>query len=175
MFVRLYRIGIPLVALALAQPLSAQAPASATLAVSALLINPVTISATRQLDFGRTVIGTSKIVAPNATGAGRVEVSGVAGNSITITMVMPANLKTATADVITVTGWNFMLSQNTTLAGAIPIFLSGTTGSTTASPDGTTGMGKLYLGIGATVQTLAASPSGSYTGTGQVTAAYADL
>lgn len=176
MFVRFYRFGIPLVALALAQPLSAQAPASVTLAASAQVINPVTIAATHTLDFGRTVSGSSKVVAPSATAAGRVEVSGVIGNTIVITMVMPASLKTAAADAISVTGWNFILGQSTTLTGASPIFFNGTTASTSASPDGVNGaMGKLYLGIGATVQTLASSPAGAYSGTGQVTAAYADL
>lgn len=175
MSVRLYRFGIPLVALAFAHTLSAQAPASAALVASAQVINPVTILATHSLDFGRMVSSTSKVVAPNATTAGRVEVSGVPGNSVTVTMVMPSALKNAAGDGIAITAWNFMLSSSSaTLAGATAVVFSGTTASTPVWPEGT-GMGKVYVGIGATVQTLAASPPGAYSGTGQVTAAYTDL
>lgn len=167
---------IALAAIAIARPLAAQAPESATLSVNAQLISPVTIGATRALDFGRLFANGSKTVAPNSATSGRIEVSGMSGSNITLSITMPSTLKTAAGDAISLSGWNYMMSPDAGLSGASSVsFPSGTPHPFSATIGGISGVTKLYLGVGAMVQTLANSAMGAYSATGQVTAAYADL
>lgn len=172
----IHRFAIPIILLSLARTVSAQAPESATLQVTAQLISPITIGVTHPLDFGRLFAAGSKTVAPNAVTGGRVEVSGMSGSAVNLSITMPSTLKTATGDALAVMNWNYMLSSNSNLSGASSVAIaSGTPYPVAAVIGGVSGVSKLYLGIGATVQTLASSPVGAYTATGQVTAAYADL
>lgn len=165
-----------LAAIAITCPLEAQAPESATLDVKAQIISPVTIGATRALDFGRLFANGSKTVAPNSATSGRIEVSGMSGSNITLSITMPSTLKTVAGDAISVSGWSYMMSPDASLAGASAVsFASGTPYPFAATIGGISGVSKLYLGVGAMVQTVASSPMGAYTATGQVTAAYADL
>ncbi|MGI8548669.1 MAG: hypothetical protein ACR2M1_15295, partial [Gemmatimonadaceae bacterium] len=94
---------------------------------------------------------------------------------VNFSFTTPTTLNTTTGETITVGRWNYMLSTSATLAGATPAALTGGTPQTITAVIAGTGVSKLYLGFGAMLQTSATAPTGNYTGTGQVTAAYADL
>lgn len=176
MITRMHCLMLPLLITAVTRSASAQGPVTAAVDVTAQIISPITIASTHALDFGRVFNASTKTVAPNVAASGHVEVSGTSGSAVNLSVTMPTVLKAASSDQIAVVNWNYMLSSNATLVGATPVgFNAGVAQPIAAVLGGTGGVTKLYLGLGATLQASASAPMGSYTGTGQVTAAYADL
>lgn len=153
----------------------AQAPEAVTMNVSAVVISPLSLSTTHILDFGRVFNGDIKTVAPGALTSGRVEVSGMSGSAINLTLTLPTIL-TGTGGSTPVVNWNYLLSSNASFSGATPVSVNGGSAVPVAATlPGLTGVSRLYLGFGATIQVPAAVPLGAYTATAQITAAYADL
>ncbi len=173
------RIALALIGLLLTatrpDTLSAQGTATASIDVLAAVISPISVAVTHPLDFGRMFAGAVKTVAANAAMAGRVEVSGQNGSAVSVTLTMPALLNGAGATAAPVSSWNYMVSSAATLAGATAVAFSGGTPVVVAATlGGGTGVVRLYLGLGGTVNVVGAAV-GTFTGTGQITAAYTDL
>lgn len=156
-------------------PLHAQSSASASLAITAQVVSPLTLAVTHPLDFGRILTASSKTVAPNAAAAGQFELFGQGGSAVTVTLSMPATLNPPAGAGLPITDWRYLVGDSPALTGTPVSFNSGGSGPIAAMFRTFAGTTKLYFGIGATVEASALQPGTQYTGTGQITAAYADL
>jgi|GEM_PF-1432858 hypothetical protein len=160
----------------LATPAHAQSTASGSMAVNALVVNPLGLNVTRPLDFGRLLTSTSRTIAPAAATSGRFELVGEGGSAVTVTLSMPSQLSpTAGGANLPVGAWTYVASNSAALGETPVSFNAGATDNLAISFQAATGTTKIYFGIGATVTASAAQPSSAYTATGQITAAYADL
>lgn len=160
-----------------AAPLAAQSTASASLAVTAKVVNPISISITGPLDFGAVFAGTPKTITPDASNGGRFAVAGEAGAAITVTMQMPTSVTAAGGGSIPLSGWTYAMSSSPAMTGASPAAFNGTSGSpiSTTFP-GTAGtLSHFYFSIGATASPAAAVATGTYSATGQITVAYVGM
>jgi len=159
----------------LATPARAQSSASGTMAVNAMVVNPLALVVSRPLDFGRLLTSTSKTIAPAAATSGHFELVGQGGSAVTVTLSMPSQLNPTAGTNLPVTGWTYVVSNAAALTGTPVSFNAGTSDPIAVSFQAATGTTKIYFGIGATVTASAAQSTSAYTATGQITAAYADL
>ncbi len=159
----------------MAAPAGAQMVTSASFSTSAHVVAPLSIVVTRALDFGKMLVSTSKTVGPRDGTGGQFELSGQGGSSITVNLMMPSELKPATGANMPVTGWNYIMSDSQLLTGTAVSFAAATNAPFAGTFQAGAGSTKMYFGIGATVQASASQALGVYTGTGQITVAYADL
>lgn len=159
----------------MAVPAHAQATASGSMAVNATVVCPLALVVSRSLDFGRLLTSTSKTIAPTATTSGQFKLIGQGGSAVTVTLSMPSQLNPATGSNLPITGWTYVVSNSPALGGTPVSFNSGTSDPIAVSFDTFNGSTNIYFGIGATVTASAAQSTSAYTGTGQITAAYADL
>ena len=159
----------------LAAPAGAQMNVSASLTATAEVIAPLAITVTHGLDFGKMLVSTTKTITPKDGTGGHFELSGQGGSTITVNLLMPSDLKPATGANMPITGWNYIASESSLLTGTAVTFAANTNAPFTATFQSGTGSTKMYFGVGATVQASASQSLGVYTGTGQITAAYADL
>jgi hypothetical protein len=159
----------------LATPAHAQASASGSLSITAVVATPLQLVVTHALDFGRLLVSTTKTIAPSAATGGRFELIGQGGSAVTVTLAMPSQLNPPAGTNLPITNWTYLMSDNPTLTGTPVSFNSGTSDPIATHFQTFTGSTKLYFGIGATVQASAAQPTTPYTGTGQITVAYTDL
>ena len=164
-----------IIATTLAAPAGAQMNVSASLTATAQVIAPLAITVSRALDFGKILVSTNKTVAPKDATGGHFELSGQGGSTITVNLLMPSDLKPTTGAPMPITGWNYIASESSLLTGTAVSFAANTNVPFAATFQAGAGSTKMYFGIGATVQASASQAIGVYTGTGQITAAYADL
>jgi hypothetical protein len=157
-------------------PAHAQSSASGSLAITAQVVCPLLLNVSHPLDFGRLLTSTSKTIAPASATSGHFELIGQGGSSVTVTLSMPSTLSpTSSGTNLPITGWSYIVSSSPALGGTPVAFNSGTSDPISISFDAFSGSTKLYFGIGATVTASATQPTSAFTGTGQITAAYADL
>lgn len=88
---------------------------------------------------------------------------------------MPSQLTPSSGSNLPITAWTYIASSSASLGGTPVAFNSGTSDPINVSLDAFDGSTKMYFGIGATVTASAAQSTTVYNGTGQITAAYADL
>lgn len=160
---------------ALAMPVGAQTNVSASLTATVQVIAPLAITVTHALDFGQILVSSNKTVAPTASSAGHFELSGQGGSTLSVNFLMPSELKPATGSNMPITAWNYIVSDSPALTGTPVSFAGATNAPFAATFQAGGGSTKMYFGIGATVQASASAATSTYTGTGQISAAYADL
>lgn len=164
-----------LLATAVVTPVAAQSSGSGSLAITAQVVCPLTVVVSHPLDFGKLLAATSKTIAPNSATSGHFEIIASGGSAVTITLSMPSQLNPPAGTNLPITAWSYVASSTAGLGGTPVAFNSGTSGPINVSMDAFDGSTKMYFGIGATVTASAAQSTTTYTGTGQITAAYADL
>lgn len=159
-----------------ASTLEAQGTSTVSIDATAAVINPISVSVTHAVDFGRMLAGANRTLTPNSATAGRVEVAGQNGSAVSVTLTMPTLMNAAGGGTaIPISSWNYMLSSSATLAGATAMaFDGGTPVAVAATLGGASGVVRLYLGLGASIN-VPAGAVGNYTGSGNITAAYTDL
>jgi hypothetical protein len=160
---------------ALAVPAHAQSSVSGSLAITAHVVTPLALIVSHPLDFGRLLTSSSKTIVPSAATSGRFELVGQGGSSISVTLSMPATLNPTAGLNMPITGWTYVASDGPNLGGTPISFNSGTSAPIALTFESVAGSTKMYFGIGATVTAASSAPTGAYTGTGQITAAYTDL
>lgn len=160
-----------------AMPLAAQSTASASLAVTAKVVNPLSVAVTAPLDFGAVFAGTPKTITPDASNGGRFTLAGEAGAAVTVTLQMPTAVTASGGGTIPLSAWTYAMSSSPAMTGATPAAFSGTSGSplstTFAGSAGT--LSHFYFSIGATASPAAAATTGTYSATGQITVAYVGM
>jgi hypothetical protein len=159
----------------IATPAQAQTTASGSMAINAVVVCPLALVVSRPLDFGRLLTSTTKTIAPTAATSGHFEIIGQGGSAVTVTLSMPSQLNPSAGSNLPITGWTYVTSSSPALGGTAVSFNSGASDPIPVSFETFNGSTKIYFGIGATVTASAIQPTTTYSGTGQITAAYADL
>lgn len=159
----------------LATPAHAQSTASGSMAVNAIVVNPLALVVTRPLDFGRLLTSTTKTIAPTGVTSGRFQLIGESGSAVTVTLSMPSQLNPTTGTNLPITGWTYAIGNTPAIGGTPVAFNAGTSDPIAVSFQTGTGTTTIYFGIGATITASAAQTTSVYSGTGQITAAYSDL
>lgn len=144
-------------------------PNNATINASATVLQPVTVVAQSDLDFGNVFPGVNKSVLLTDAGAGSWYVTGVSSAEVDLSLATPANLSdggnnlpiqfgagdagyNTANDPSTATGFDPAAGASTNLSGAA--------------------LGDLWVWIGGQVQPVADQPAGLYTGTITLTVDY---
>jgi len=150
----------------------AQSSGSATVAMTAQVVQPLTVSASRPLDFGSVFVGNNKTIAPSAATAGQVDIKGQSNANISVTLTMPTMLMLGnTGTGLTLNNWNYSTSLAPT-----PVSFPGQSSTPIAMTLPTSASyGRITLNIGATASAAAGQTPGDYTGSGQITVTYTDL
>ncbi len=171
-----FRIAVQLIlATGIAFPLHAQSSAAGSIAITARVVTPLTLIVSHPLDFGKLLTSTTKTIAPTAATSGRFELVGQGGSAISVTLSMPSVLAPSTGTAIPVSGWMYLASDGPGLAGTPVSFSAGTGSPIPLTFENVTGSTKMYFALGATVTASASAATTTYSGTGQITAAYTDL
>lgn len=169
-------VGVALATVIGAAPLAAQPTASASLSVTGKVINPIALAVTAPLDFGGMFVGTPKNVSADGIGGGRFNVSGEAGAAISVTLQMPTSVSNAGGATIPLSNWSYVEGTAAALTGTTPVSFNPTGGTAVSvSLSGTSGVGRVYFGVGATATPSAAAANGTYSATGQITVAYVGM
>lgn len=163
-----FSVGTGLVLCLTVTSLSLAQPNNATINANATVLQPVTVTAGQDLDFGNVFPGVNKTLAPDAPTAGRWDVTGSSGAEIALALTTPANLSDGTNNLAIVFGAGSAGYATTSVA---PTTTFDPAAGATASLSGAL-PGELYVWIGGTVQPTADQPSGVYTGTVTLTVNY---
>lgn len=159
-----------------ATPLAAQSTATASLSVTGKIVNPISLAVTAPLDFGGMFVGTPKSIAPDGVGSGRFNVTGEAGAAISVTLQMPTSVAASGGATIPLSNWSYVIGASSALTGTSPVNFNPTAGTPISTNlSGTTGVGHLYFGVGATATPSATAAAGTYSATGQITVAYVGM
>lgn len=152
---------------------------SAGLISYATVIQPLSINAIHNLEFGTVFVGFPKTISPTTASAGQFQIHGQSDATIAVTFSMPSVL-TLTSDNVTelpISDWTYATSPTS----------STVTGNTTPGtpitqgapmnfvlPTQANGPTLMSLGIGATVTPSASQTTGDYIGLGNIDVAYTD-
>jgi uncharacterized protein DUF4402 len=135
-----------------------EAQTSATIQATATVLSAVTVAAGSDLQFGNVTPGVNKTVAIADAGAGRFDVVKAAGEGVTLSFTLPANLGSG-ANNLPIGSWTGGWNTSATPAGATA-FTPTAAGTNTAATAGT----GIFVYVGATVSPAAAQVAGNYTG-----------
>jgi hypothetical protein len=156
--------------LALMMLAGSAAAQSATITANATVLQPLTVTNARNLDFGNVYPGINKAIAHTAATSGKFSVSGVASAQVNISFTLPTDLSSGgnTLPIGTWTG-----CHNTVDATAGCTTFTPSTSNTTTNLAAVTGA--LYVFVGGTVSPGGTQAQGSYTANVTMTAAYTGL
>jgi hypothetical protein len=157
-------------ALALAGTVAVQAQGvNGTINATAQVQAPITVAGTQPLAFGTVFPGVAKTVAySDAANAGKFSVTGQAGQTVTYSFTLPANLASGPNN-LPIGSWTGYVNTTNTVAGGAAITPSATPATAVLSNGGT---GNLFYFVGATVTPPANLPAGAYTATVTLTVSY---
>lgn len=163
------------VALAAAEA-RAQGAATGTATATATVISPLGLSVTRQLDFGTLAAGTSKSMSTNGNGNahGRFHVSGQGAHAVSVALALPGHLAKG-GDQLVIDSWagtsdTFDGNNMSPFTPASGVAVTRTLPGTAAQTDQ-----RHYFRIVARVVATGLQPTGLYTGTIAITAAYTGI
>jgi Mat/Ecp fimbriae major subunit len=139
---------------------------SANITATATVYQAMTITGARTLDFGNVFPGVAKAVAVAAATSGRFDLTGQNSANVNLTFTLPANL-TSGANNLPIGTWTGCTNTTNSTTGCASFTPSGS-----ATPSAFGGTGSLYVWVGGTVTPAGNQPTGTYTGTVTLTAAY---
>jgi len=162
-------------ALCAVSTLVALAPAalaqSGNINATATVLQPLTVSGARALDFGSVYPGVNKSIGVADAASGRFDLTGVASAQVQFSFTLPTNLNNGgnTLPIGTWTGY-YNTTNNATVGG---------TAFTPSASNTTTNLaavtGALFVFVGATVSPSGTQAAGSYSAQVTLTAAYTGL
>jgi hypothetical protein len=158
-------LGAAVIGLAATDPVQGQTQ-TATILATATVMQPINVVGAVNLAFGSVFPGIASTVAVNAAGAGRFDVTGQASAPVFVSFVLPTNLISGanTLPIGTWTGHLNTVNNPTTGSNFTP-----SAGSTAAT---VSGIGQLFVFVGATVTPAVNQAAGVYNGTIQITVTY---
>lgn len=159
-------IGLVVLVMAMGAAQRAVAQNSANASVTASVQQPITVTATADLDFGLVFPGLDRTIAVTDGGAARFTVQGQQSANINITFTLPANI-TSGANNLPISSWQGRHNSSNTPASGTD-FVPAPTATSTSIPGG----GFLYVFVGATAQPSVSQAAGTYTGTMTMTVVY---
>jgi Domain of unknown function (DUF4402) len=139
---------------------------SADIQALANVYQPISVTGNRDLDFGNVFPGVAKTVAIADATSGQFQLGGEASGGVNLTFTLPPNL-TSGGNNLPIGSWTGCTSATNTTAGC-----TGFTPSGAATASAFSGLGALWVFVGATVTPAAGQAAGSYSGTVTLTAAY---
>jgi hypothetical protein len=152
---------------------------SAGLISYATVIQPLSINAFHNLEFGTVFVGFPKTISPTTASAGQFQIHGQSDATIAVTFSMPSAL-TLTSDNVTelpIGDWTYATSPtSSTVTGTATPGTPITQGAPMnfVLPTQANGPALMSLGIGATVTPSASQTTGDYLGLGNIDIAYTD-
>ncbi len=156
-----------LMGLALGVTATAAAQNNATINATAVVQQPITVAATRTLDFGNVFPGVAKAIAVAAGTSGEFSVTGQASAGANMTFVLPTNLVNGGNNLPIGTWTGYWNQANNATAGGTAF-----TPSAALTPLTFSGTGNAWVFVGATVTPAVAQVAGTYNGTVQMTVTY---
>ncbi len=142
---------------------------SATIAATATVVTPITVTGTAPLAFGNVFQGVDKTIAFSDATSGRFSLSGYVNSQVAMTFTLPGTLASGASSmpinayVVRVNGTNSTVGTTAlTVTSGTPVLSNFVSGA-------------LFVFIGGRVQPVAAQAAGAYTGTIVLAAAYTGL
>ena len=142
---------------------------SATVAATATVVTPLSVTGPSPLAFGNVFQGVNRTVAATEATSGRFSVTGFGTSQVALTFTLPTNLASGAVN-LPIDSWD--VRSNST---------NSTTGTTTMTVTSGTAVnsnlvaGNLFLFVGGRVVPGVAQAAGSYTGSVVLAAAYTGL
>jgi hypothetical protein len=156
--------GLAVVASLAAASVQAQSQSGSVNAL-AQVQQPINVVGAVDLDFGNVFPGVSKSIGVAAATAGRFDVTGQASAPVLISFVLPVNL-TGPGNLPIGTWTGHHNTANSPVGG------TNFTPSVATTNSALSGLGALFVFVGATVTPAANQPAGAYSGTVQMTVTY---
>jgi len=139
---------------------------NASITATATVQTPINVLGAQQLSFGNAFPGVNKVVAAtDLTTAGRFDVTGQASTPVTLSFTLPATLGSG-ANTMPIVNYSGMHALLATQVGGVAF-----TPSAGANPT-LSGLGALFVWIGAQVQPATNQAAGVYTGSISMTVVY---
>jgi len=139
---------------------------SANIQALANVYQPITITGNRDLDFGNVFPGVASTIGVAAPTSGLFQLGGQASGNVNLTFTLPGNLASG-GNTLPIGSWTGCTSATNTTAGCTAFTPSGA-----ATASAFSGLGALWVFVGATVTPAAGQAAGAYSGTVTLTAAY---
>jgi hypothetical protein len=158
-----------LAALALVGAASAVQGQSATIAATATVVTPITVTGTAPLAFGNVFQGVNKTVAFSDATSGRFSLTGYLASQVALTFTLPATLASG-ANTLPINTYDVRVNGTNSTVGTTALTV------TSGTPVNSNFVaGNLFVFIGGRVQPGVAQAQGTYTGTIVLAAAYTGL
>lgn len=142
----------------------AQNNASAT--VTATVQQPITVTKNNDLSFGTVFPGVAKTIAVTAGGAAKFTVAGQASTPVNLTFSIPATIASG-GNTLTLASWSGHFATTDVTSGGTTFTPSASATTATLS-----GLGALYVYVGASAQPTVTQAAGSYSGPMTMTVVY---
>lgn len=139
---------------------------SANITATATVLQAITATGARTLDFGTVFPGVAKSIGVAGATSGRYDLTGSNSANVNLTFTLPANL-TNGANNLPIGTWTGCYN-GTNVVGSCTAFTPSAAATSTAFG----GTGTLFVWVGGTVTPGAAQVAGVYNGTVTLTAAY---
>jgi hypothetical protein len=152
---------------------STAAAQTGTINATATVLQPITVSAVNDLQFGNIYPGVDKAIAyTDASNAGMFSVAGDGGAQVSVSFTLPTDLNGPSGSTLPIASWDGYHNTTNSATTGGSNFTPSATAITTNLSGATGSSGSLYIFLGATVSPTATQTQGSYTNTVQMTVAY---
>ena len=142
---------------------------SASIAATATVVTPLTVTGTQALAFGNVFQGVNKTVAFGDATSGRFSLTGFLSSQVALTFTLPATLSSG-ANTLPINTYDVRVNGTNSTTGTTALtVVSGTPVNSNLVA------GNLFVFVGGRVQPAAAQASGAYTGSIVLAAAYTGL
>ena len=142
---------------------------SATIAATATVVTPITVTGTAPLAFGNVFQGVNKTIAFSDATSGRFSLTGYLNSQVSMTFTLPATLASG-ANSMPINTYDVRVNGTNSTTGTTALTV--TSGTPVLS---NLVAGSLFVFIGGRVQPGVAQAQGTYTGTIVLAAAYTGL
>ena len=142
---------------------------SATIAATATVVTPITVTGAAPLAFGSVFQGINKTILFSDATSGRFSLTGYLNSQVSMTFTLPATLSSG-ANTMPINTYDVRVNGTNSTAGTTPLVV--TSGTPVLS---NFVAGALFVFVGGRVQPTAAQAPGTYTGTIVLAAAYTGL
>jgi hypothetical protein len=143
---------------------------SGTITANATVLQPLTVTNVRNLDFGDVYPGVNKGMAYDAATSGKFGMSGFANAQVSFSFTLPTNL-TSGGNTLPIGTWTGCHNTADATAGCTTFTPSASNTTTRLNVT----LGTLHVFVGATVSPPGTQAQGSYTANVTMTAAYTGL
>lgn len=173
-----------LVMLVMLSPVGAReagAQASGTIAVGAIVGDPVAVTTQQALAFTTVFPGVPKAVSPVAGGAngalpGVVRIQGRPGSEVEFTLTLPGgDALRSGSNALPIDTWMACTNTVDSPTGCTTFAVSSSGHTARLNAPGNPPAGRLWVRLGATVRPTPTQPAGTYTGTVTLSAVYTGL